>query len=294
MIDLSIIIVNYNTGDFIKKCINSILENIPNKIDYEVIVVDNASTDGSLEEVKNDKIKIISNKENIGYSKANNKGIKEAQESRYILFLNPDTVIQKGAIEEMLNFMNTHEDAGASTCKLMMPNGKIDDASHRGFPTPWNAFSHFSGFEKLFPKSKIFSGYSLGWMDLDSMHAIDVLAGAFMLVRRKAGEEARWWDEDYFFYGEDIDFCYMLKEKGWKIYYVPTVSILHYKGISGGIKSVSKEITTASEETKKRTTKCRFEAMRIFYKKHYEKKYNKLVTWLTYKGIGLKENFSSC
>ena len=110
-----------------------------------------------------------------------------------------------------------------------------------------------------------------------------------MLVRRQAGEEANWWDEDYFFYGEDIDFCYMLAQLGWKIYYVPDVFVTHYKGISGGIKSISKNITTASEETKKRATIARFNAMRIFYNKNYKNKYPWIVNFLVDKGIWMKE-----
>ena len=293
MIDLSIIIVSYNTKEFLKKCIVSIAENVKS-ISYEVIVVDNASSDGSASEMSNLKskisnLKVISNKKNVGFSKANNLGLKASMESRYVLFLNPDTVVQKQTIGKMIEFMDLHEDAGASTCKLVMPNGQIDDASHRGFPTPWNSFSHFTGLEKLFPKNKLFSGYSLGWMNFDSVHEIDVLAGAFMLVRRKAGKEAGWWDEDYFFYGEDIDFCYMLREKKWKIYYVPNVSIVHYKGVSGGLKNVSKEITTASEETKKRASKWRFEAMRIFYNKHYKNRYPWIINLFVDLAISLKE-----
>lgn len=291
MLDLSIVIVNYNAKEFLKKCINSLLSCISKKINYEIIVVDNASSDNSSEMLKGDfpQIRLIINKENKGFSKANNQGIKISKDSKYILFLNPDTVMQEQTIEKMIEFMDMHKDAGASTCKLIMLNGKLDDATHRGFPTPWNAFSHFSGLEKLFPKSKLFSGYSLGWMDFNSTHKIDVLAGAFMLVRRQAGEEAGWWDEDYFFYGEDIDFCYMLKQKGWNIYYVPSVFITHYKGVSGGIKAVSKEITTASEETKKRVTKWRFAAMRIFYKKHYQQKYPWIINFLVNIGISVRE-----
>jgi GT2 family glycosyltransferase len=129
-------------------------------------------------------------------------------------------------------------------------------------------------------------------MDLNTTHKIDVLAGAFMLVRREAGEQAGWWDEDYFFYGEDIDFCFMLKKKGWSIYYVPRVFITHYKGVSGGIKSVSKGITTASKETKKRVTKWRFKAMRIFYDKHYKQKYPWIINFLVDKGISLREKLA--
>jgi GT2 family glycosyltransferase len=293
MLDLSIIIVNFNTKEFLKKCILSIKESVK-EVSYEVIIVDNASTDDSQSEISNlrsqiSNLKIILNNKNLGFSKANNLGIKASQNSRYVLFLNPDTIMQKRTIEEMIEFMDNHKDVGAATCKLMMLNGEIDDASHRGFPTPWNSFSHFSGLSKIFPKSKIFTGYNLGWKDLNKTHEIDVLAGAFMLVRRTAGEKAKWWDEDYFFYGEDIDFCFMLKQNGWKIYYIPDVFITHLKGVSGGIKAVSKEITTASNETKKLATKWRFEAMRIFYKKHYQQKYPWIVNFLVNLGISIKE-----
>src|SRR3989344_758766 len=261
MLDLSIIIVSYNAKEFLRKCIASIVKNIKN-VSYEVIVVDNNSTDSSSEMVKKEfpQIKLIA-----------------------------DTIVNEQSVEGMVKFMDSHSDAGASTCKLVMPNGRIDDASHRGFPTPWNSFCHFSGMSRIFPKSQIFAGYNLGWMNFEKTHEIDVLAGAFMLVRRVAGKEAKWWDEDYFFYGEDIDFCYQLKAKGWKIYYVPTFSIIHYKGVSGGIKSVSKEITTARKETKEMVTKWRFKAMRIFYNKHYRQKYPWIITLLVNVGISIRE-----
>ncbi len=294
MLDLSIIIVNYNAREFLKKCIVSIVKNVK-KVSYEIIIVDNNSSDNSAEMIRKEfsEIKLIVNKNNVGFSKANNQGIKIMQNNRYVLFLNPDTIMQKNTVEEMVKFMDAHADAGASTCKLVMLNGKVDDACHRGFPTPWNAFCHFLGLPRIFPKSRIFAGYNLGWMDLSKVHEIDALAGAFMLVRRIAGEKADWWDEDYFFYGEDLDFCYQLKSKGWKIYYVPTVSVFHYKGVSGGIKNISKDIATASERTKRNATKARFAAMRIFYKKHYENRYPKIITWLVMLGISLKLYFAT-
>jgi hypothetical protein len=294
MFDLSIIIVSFNGKEFLRRCLAPILQSIKGKLRFEIIAVDNASSDHSVEMVKKEfpQVKLIANKENLGFSKANNQGIKVSEKSKYVLFLNPDTIMQDQTIEEMINFMDNHRDAGAATCKLVMLNGEIDDASHRGFPTPWNAFSYFSGLAKVFPKSKLFSGYNLGWMDMSKNHEIEVLAGAFMLVRRIAGEEAGWWDEDYFFYGEDIDFCYMLKQKGWKIYYVPNVFVTHYKGISGGIKKVSKEITTASDAIKKRTMKWRFAAMRIFYNKHYKQKYPSLVAFFVDKGIWFREKLA--
>ncbi|MEX2013220.1 MAG: glycosyltransferase family 2 protein, partial [Candidatus Levyibacteriota bacterium] len=243
---MSIITVSYNTREFIRKLLSSIEDNISKEVDYEVVVVDNASIDGSVQMLEREfpKVKLVVNKDNLGFSKANNLGIKKASKSRYILFLNPDTLLEKGTIEHMIKFMDGHPDAGASTCKVVMGSGEIDDATHRGFPTPWNAFTHFSGISKVMPRSTLLNGYYLGWKDIDKVHEIDALAGAFMLVRREAGEQVSWWDEDYFFYGEDIDFCFMLKQKGWKIYYVPTVSIFHHKGASSGIKQISKEKTT--------------------------------------------------
>ncbi len=288
--DLSIIIVSYNTKEFLKGCIESIYKTTKN-IKFEIIVVDNNSSDTTvqlLEKLKTDNFRFIANNQNLGFSKANNLGVKKAT-GKYLLFLNPDIEVHENTLEEMVKFMDQHEDGGAATCKVIMPNGEIDDASHRGFPTPWNSLAHFSGLSKLFGKRKLFGGYNLKHLNLATMHEIEALAGAFMIVRRSAGEQVGWWDEDYFFYGEDLDFCYMLKQHSWKIYYVPDYSVLHYKGVSGGIKKTSQDITTASKETKTRATKARFNAMRIFYKKHYEGKYPRFVTRLVYMGISLKQ-----
>jgi len=288
MIDLSIIIVSYNTSDFLKGCLGSI-KATSKGFTYEIIVVDNASSDNSLEMLKMEfpEVILIKNQENIGFSKANNMGVGKSK-GRYVLFLNPDTVVYKESLLDMIKFMDRHKEAGAATCKLLMQDGILDDASHRGFPNPWNSFSYFLGLSKLFPKSKLFGGYNLGFLDLSNTHEIDACAGAFIIVRRLAGEQIEWWDEDYFFYGEDLEFCFRLKEIGWKIYFVPSVSALHYKGVSGGIKENSKKITTASVETKKRSTDWRFNAMKIFYRKHYQNKYPFILNRLIILGINLK------
>jgi GT2 family glycosyltransferase len=287
--ELSIIIVNYNTKDFLRDCLVSVQKTVSTSLKYEVIVVDNDSTDESAEMVKKEfpNVSLVEN-ENEGFAKANNRGVKKSK-GEYVLFLNPDTVVHEKTIEGMLAFMGEHQDAGAVTCKLVMKNGQIDYASHRGFPTPWNSFCYFSGISKHFPKVKFLSGYTGSWQNFDTVHEIDALAGAFMLVQRKAGEEVGWWDEDYFFNGEDLDFCFRLKEKGWKIYYVPQYSILHYNGVSGGTKKTSSEISTATKETKRRIQKARFDAMRIFYKKHYRDKYPGFVTGLVLVGINMKQ-----
>lgn len=292
MIDLSIVIVSYNTKDLLKSCLESIYKTSKD-FSFEVIVSDNNSSDGSSEMVsKNFKnVILIENTKNLGFSKANNTGVKKTS-GRYVLFLNSDTVVYENTLKHMIKFMDEHKDTGAATCKLLMPNGKIDDAAHRGFPTPWNAFSHFSGLSKMFSKNRLFGGYNLSYLDFDKTHEVDSLAGAFMLVRRIAGEKIGWWDEDYFFYGEDLDFCFMLKQNNWKIYYVPEISILHYKGVSGGIKKISKHLTTADAKTRKNAQIERFKAMRIFYKKHYENVYPWFITRLVYSGISLKQLIS--
>lgn len=293
MIDLSIIIVSYNTKEFLKECLISIFNNKEN-LNIEIIVIDNASSDGSVDLIKKEfpKTILIQNKKNLGFAKANNLGIKKAK-GKYVLFLNSDTVLRSNVLETIFEFMEKHSKVGATTCKVELLDGQLDDACHRGFPTPWNAFCHFSGLAKLPLFKKIFRGYSLGWADLGKIHEIDACAGAFMFVRKTTGQEIKWWDEDYFWYGEDLDFCFKLKAKDWKIYFIPTVSILHYKGVSGGIKDASRDLTTADQETKKMAKKARFDAMRIFYKKHYLKKYPKIITWLVLKGINFKEKLTS-
>ncbi|MGB9911188.1 MAG: glycosyltransferase family 2 protein [Microgenomates group bacterium] len=290
-IDLSIIILNYNSGEFLENCLNSVFSSEKNGFNYEVIVVDNASTDNSIKKIEKFKFKgliIIKNKKNLGFSAGNNIGVKKAK-GRYLLFLNPDTLVKKNTFKEMIKFMDDHPEVGVATCRVELPNGKMDEACHRGFPTPWNAFCHFSGLEKLFPKSRIFSGYILGWKPLNEAHEIDAGAGAFLIVRREAGEKINWWDEDYFWYGEDLDFCYRIKKLGWKIYYFPKVKIIHFKGITSGIRKESQKISLANKETKIKAIKASTSAMRIFYRKHYLNKYPRFITWLVLKGIDILE-----
>ncbi len=292
MIDLSIVIVNYNAKEYLKRCLDSLFESSLKNL--EIIVVDNASKDGSVEELKKivPRIKLIVNRNNSGFSSANNQGVKISK-GRYILFLNPDTNVYPKTLEYMLKFMDKNKDAGAATCKVLLPNGNLDDASHRGFPTPWNAFSYFSELEGLLPRSRVFGGYHMGWEDLNKTHQIKACAGAFMLVRREAGKDIGWWDEDYFFYGEDLDFCLELLKNKWKIYFVPRVSILHYKGISSGIKNHSKHLSHADLETQKAATVARYDAMKILYRKQYKGKYPVIVDFLVDKFINLKFWYST-
>jgi len=294
--ELSIIYVSFNLKDMTLESIASVEKHCLDEVasgNYEIIVSDNGSSDGIEDAIKEYKkqskiktLKFIQNNENLGFSRGNNAGIRVAT-GKYVLFLNTDTLVYENSIQTVLEFVKTHPKAGSATCKLMMPNGKMDDACHRGFPTPWNSFTHFSKLERIFPKSRLFARYIMGWEDLATTHEVDSIEGAFMLVPREAGEKIGWWDEDYFLNGEDIDFCYMLKQKGYKNYYIPTVTILHYKGVTMGTKKISAHITTASKERKIRSTEARFNAMKIFYEKHYKSIYSPLVMNMCFMGINL-------
>ncbi|HSW97570.1 MAG TPA: glycosyltransferase family 2 protein [Candidatus Saccharimonadales bacterium] len=294
MVDLSIIILNYNTKVITLDAIASIEKNYLKEVssgEYEVIVCDNASPDGSLDAFKaykkKTKIKtfhIIDNGGNIGFSAGNNKGVPYAK-GRYILFLNPDTISYPKTLSYMLDFMEKNPDAGAASCKLINKDGKIDFNCHRGFPTPWNSFCYFSGLQRMFPKSRLFAGYTQGWQDLNTTHEVEALEGAFMMMPKEVGEKVGWWDEDYFFNGEDLQFCYNIKQLGYKIYYVGEVSIMHIGGAASGIKKSGGAVTTANIETKRKVQGWRFDAMRMFYKKNYAKQYPEFINFLVYKGI---------
>ena len=287
---LSVIIVNFNSEKFLLECLKSIEKSSLPMDNFEVIVIDNASNDNSMISVpqKFPAVKFIKLEHNIGFARANNLAIKKAR-GEYILILNPDTVIPSATFKTILKFLDKNPQTAVVTARLNLADGTLDDACHRGFPTPWNAFCYFSGFASLFPNSRIFNGYHLGFTDLNKVHEIDSCVGAFMMVRKSAGTACGWFDESYFWYGEDLDFCYRVKKMGWQIIYLPQASITHYKGVSSGLKKHSLHLSSADLETKIRATRARFEVMRIFYHKHYQKGFYKLLTPLIFSGIKIKE-----
>jgi hypothetical protein len=291
-VDLSIIIVTFNSESTIVECVDSILNTLKEHT-FEIIISDNSENPDTGNVIKksfdeNKQLTFIHNEKNLGFSKANNVGLKKA-DGKYVLFLNPDTIVYDQTIDSMIEFMKKNIDCGAATCFVELPDGRLDDSSHRGFPTPIRALSHFSGLSKLFPKNKILGGYNLSYLDLTKTHEIESLAGSFMIMPYAVGKKLDWWDEDYFFYGEDIDFCYRIKKAGYKIYFVPEFKALHMKGISSGIKKVSKDVTKASKQTKKLAQYHRFKAMEIFYDKHYKELYPSYVSGLVKLGIKFKK-----
>ena len=283
--DLSIIIVSYNTKELLVDCLKSIQKAFQ-FISAEVFVVDNNSSDRTVSLIKKKfpKIKLIANKQNLGFSKANNQAIREAQ-GKYILILNPDTRLMSDTIIKMIDFMQDNPQVAVSTCKVELPNGQLDRDCRRHFPTPWRAFCHFAGLSKIFATSEILDQYYYGYLPDDHQHEIDSCAGAFMMVRKSAIAEVGLFDEDFFFYGEDLDWCYRFKEAGFKIVYTPITKIIHYKGAASGMKSTSAHLTKATRESKKKAIAESIRAMELFYKKHFTSQYPFFITWLVILGI---------
>lgn len=284
MTKLTISIVNYNAGEYLQNCLSS-LEKIKKEVDFDVFIVDNASIDGSIEKAEKrfKNFTFIKNEKNIGFGAAHNIVLKKAK-TPYVLTLNPDCEIPKDTLSFMLRFMDENSSVGLSTCKVVKANGKIDIASHRGFPTPKASFYYF------FLKNDKY--YHLTDRDMNSIHEIDSGVGAFMLIRRSVLDVVGYFDEDYFLYAEDIDLCFRIKNAGYKIMYVPDVEIKHIKGISSGIKKESSSDSGANTETRKKSTEYFYDTMKIFYRKHYAKDYPKIFNNLVYKGIDIKKKKS--
>ena len=260
--ELSVIIVNYNVKHFLEQCLISAKKALEG-IEGEIIVVDNNSVDGSVNLInkKFSDVVLIANKKNTGFSVANNQGIKIARGNN-ILLLNPDTVIQEDTLRKCLEFFDKNEDAGALGVKMYDGNGRFLPESKRGLPTPSVAFYKIFGLASLFPNSKTFGKYHLGYLSENENHKVDVLSGAFMMIRKKVLNEVGLLDETFFMYGEDIDLSYRIKKGGYENYYFSKTNIIHYKG----------------ESTKKSSVNYVFvfyKAMVIFAEKHFSKQHVK-------------------
>jgi len=292
--DLSIIILNYNSADYLKKCVESIGKSDIGNYKYEVIVVDNSSTDNSIDLAKKSNIpntKYLILNTNLGFAHGNNQGLKEINPTtRFVLFLNPDTLVQKNTFKNMIEFFDKNSKVDAATCQIDLAlTGKIQPECHRGFPTPWNALCYFSGLSKLFPHSKIFSGYFMGNLDTTIPHQIDACVGAFLMVKKAVGDKVKWWNEKYFFYGEDLDFCYQIKQHHFNLWFNPNCKITHFQGVSSGLISKSKHLSKASRVTKIKVAKASTQAMRIFYQENLFKNYSPITRGLVMFGINLLE-----
>ncbi|HTF81470.1 MAG TPA: glycosyltransferase family 2 protein, partial [Cytophagales bacterium] len=272
---LAIVIVNYNVKFFLEQALITV-QKASVGINTKIIVVDNNSVDGSVEMLREKfpEVVIIANKENVGFSRANNQGILIC-ESEYVLLLNPDTVLQEDTLTKCVNFMDQHLEAGAIGVKMIDGKGNFLPESKRGLPTPDVAFYKLFGFSKLFPKSKIFGKYHLTYLDTDKTNEVEVLSGAYMFIRREVLDKIGLLDETFFMYGEDVDLSYRITQAGYKNYYFADTSIIHYKGESTQKTSI-KYIWTF------------YQAMMIFARKHFSNGRARLLSAIINTGIYIK------
>ena len=276
---LSIVIVNYNTRDLLRACLLSI-EKSEAAPEMELFVVDNASTDGSALMVSSEfpRVQLIQSGLNGGYARANNVALRRCR-GEYLLLLNPDTELSHPVLKDIVSFMDAHSEAGVAGPKLVRPDGSLDLACRRSFPSPEVSFYRMLGLSKLFPRSRRFGRYNLTYLDPDQPAEVDSVVGAFMMVRAEAARQVGLLDEAFFMYGEDLDWAYRIKAKGWKVLYNPEVVVLHHKGAS-------------SRKRAQRTIVEFYRAMHIFYKKHYAMGTNGLLGMLIVAAIWAKCGFS--
>ncbi|MDQ3015969.1 MAG: glycosyltransferase family 2 protein, partial [Bacteroidota bacterium] len=254
---VSVIIVSYNVYPFLDNCLRSVQQAIKG-IDCEIIVVDNASVDRTIPYLKEyfPQVKLIANQENVGFAKANNQGIDQSS-GEFILLLNPDTIVSENTLKVCLNYMDQNVKAGAIGVKMIDGSGRFLPESKRGFPTLRASFMKMTGLYHLFPRSQYMNSYYQGQIDENETAEIDVLCGAFMFIRKSTLNASGYLDEDFFMYGEDIDLSYRIRQTGQSIVYLPTTSIIHYKGESTRKSSLNYIMTF-------------YQAMLIFTNKHPE------------------------
>ncbi len=249
------IVVSYNTRDALLDCLRAFYacSDVPS----EAVVVDNASVDGSADAVAREfpETKLIRQPVNVGFGRANNAGLQQA-DGRFLLLMNPDVTVMPGCVGRLADFLLVRPDAGAVGPRLQRPDGSLDHAARRGFPSPSASFFYFTGIARLLPQSERFNRYAMGHLPVTETHEIDAGTAGCLMVRRAAIDRVGFFDPDYFMYGEDLDLCYRLKSGGWKIFYLPTAKALHAKGTA----------------TRQETTRMLWEfhrAMWTFHHKHY-------------------------
>jgi GT2 family glycosyltransferase len=278
-VKLSIIIVNWNTCNLTKQTIESVYRETSG-IDFEIILTDNASSDDSVEVIKKEfpQVILIENKENLGFGKANNQGMRIAL-GKYIMLLNSDTVVLSQAITRLTSYLDEHEDITMLGPKLLNEDRTFQYSCRRNLPNPMNSFFHLFGLAKLFPKSKMFTDYKRFAYDSNRTEPVEAISGAAMFFRRGVFDTMGGFDEQFFMYGEDLDFCKRVQDKGWKTMFVHDAEIIHFGGQS-------------SKKRRKQSLVNFYDAMWIYYKKHFYSTYPKAISMFVYLGIGLRKNIA--
>ena len=274
--DLSIVLVNLNAADYLVECLRSIRANPP-PYNCEIVVVDNGSNDDSGVRVRSEfpEALFISNSRNEGFARASNRGLQEAK-GRYVLLLNPDTIVHPGALGNLVSYARANPMIGILGPRVLNRDGTLQKQCRRSFPTPWVIFTYYSGLARLFPKSRLFARYLRGYEDDLQAHQVDAVSGAAMLIRHETIEQIGVLDETYFAYGEDLDYCFRAKQANWEVWYYPSAKITHFGGQGGSTHQPWKAIYEYHR------------AMIVYYRKHLANKYPLPLNALVYLGIGLK------
>ena len=269
---VSVIIVSYKVRYYIEQCLNSVLRSVP---DAQILVVDNKSDDGSVEYLRErfPQAEVIANDYNAGFGKANNIALAKAI-GKYVLFLNPDTVVAERTIPGCVEYMDAHPEVGAVGVRMQYGDGRFAHESRRSLPTPSVSFWHMIGLGRMFPRSKVFAKYHLTYLDKSEECLIDVVSGAYMFVRKEVLDKTGGFDESFFMYGEDIDLSYRIMQEGYQNRYLP-LPIVHYKGES-------------TIKTSYRYSKVFYDAMLIFFNKHFHH-YSRMFTVLVKGAVGIKK-----
>lgn len=272
--DLSIIIVNFNTRNLTNQAIDSIIKNTAG-IDFEIIVADNSSDKSQQCKYYSNQVRVLCDIENKGFGHACNIGANSAI-GKYLLFLNSDTVLQDNSLLKCVDYMNGHKDIGVLGAKVLLKDGRLDHGCRRGFPTPSAALYYYAKLDIKYPDSKKYGAYRQTFLKENEINEVDSVSGAFLMISKQLFNEVKGFDETFFMYGEDLDLCYRVKEKRYKVIYFADAVITHLKGQSGLHKS-SKTVIYHF-----------YNAMIIFYNKHYRDKYNIIVTIAVYCAVWIK------
>lgn len=275
---VSIVIVNWKTPQLLAGCLDSILKD-PQSSGFEIWVVDNASGDESVDMIRGNypQVHLVANQNNVGFSRACNQVIPQTT-GRYVLLLNPDTVVADNAVSKLADYLDKHPECGAAGPKVLNPNGSLQLACRRSFPSPAASFYRLTYLSKLFPRHKQFASYNLTYAPIDALLEVDALSGSCMMVRREAIERIGLLDEDIFMFGEDIDWCWRIKQAGWKVMYVPGAAVYHYHGASSRLRPIGATINL-------------HKGMEVFYRKHMAPKYWAPFNWLVYTAIWSRASF---
>ena len=273
MIDLSLCMVTYQARDVLEECLESIYGQ-EQGVSFELVLVDNGSTDGTIELVRDSypQVRYIRNEGNAGFQKATNQGLRAAA-GRYLMWLNNDTVVKSGAFAALVAFADAHPESGIVGPKVLNRDGSLQKQCRRGDPTPWSVLSYFSGLSRLFPRSKLFSGYLVGWANEDETIEVDACSGAAMMLRREAMDAVGPIDETFFYGGEDLDYCYQVRQHGYTNYYHPAAQILHYGG-QGGARNRPYKLTYEFHRS-----------MVLYFRKNLTGRYPFYLVWPIYAGI---------